>query len=357
MGEESGEKTEQPTPHKLSELRKKGQIAKSKDFTSAILITVAYFSLKVFAPGILLRLKDITVYVFSQIGSEFNVSIALLLLRDVLYTFALIVGPLFGVNLLTAIIAEFLQVGVIFSLEPLKPNFGKLNPIEGAKKMFSLKQVFELFKSILKMAVVIAIIIFVLKEDFIFVLLAQELTAMQVLAVAANLMFKIIIRVTIFYIIIAIIDLFYQRYQFIEQNKMSKKEIKDEYKRLEGDPIIKQRQRETQRQMSQSRQMGSVPESDVVVTNPIFVAIAIKYTPNKMKAPKVIAKGKRLIAADIRKIAEENFIPIVENPPLARKLFDVTEVGSDVPPQYYKAVAEILAFVYKLKKKRKEKFA
>ena len=109
--------------------------------------------------------------------------------------------------------------------------------------------------------------------------------------------------------------------------------------------------------MSQSRQMGAVPDSDVIVTNPIFIAIAIKYTPNKMRAPKIIAKGKRIIASDIRKIAEENFIPIIENPPLARSLYDTAEVGSDVPPQYYKAVAEILAFVYKLKKKRKEKFA
>ena len=138
---------------------------------------------------------------------------------------------------------------------------------------------------------------------------------------------------------------------------MSKKEVKDEYKRLEGDPLIKQRQRDTARQMSQNRQMGAVPESDVVVTNPIHIAIAIKYSPNKMKAPKIVAKGKRLIAADIKKLAEEHFIPIVENPPLARNLFDSAEIGSNVPPQFYKAVAEILAFVYKLKKRRKQQYA
>jgi flagellar biosynthesis protein FlhB len=273
-------------------------------------------------------------------------------LGEVMRSFLYIVMPLFGVNFITAIIAEFLQVGALFSLETIKPSFEKLNPIEGLKKMFTMKQLFELAKSTIKMALVISIIVMVLKEEFVFVLLAQELTVVQVLIIAADLMFKIVIRVSVLYLIIAIVDLFYQRSQFIKQNMMSQKEIKDEYKRLEGDPLIKQRQREIQQQMSQGRQMGAVPDADVIVTNPVFIAIAIKYIPNKMKAPKILAKGKRIIAADIRKIAEEHFIPIVENPPLARNLYDQAEVGMDVPPVFYKAVAQILAFVYKLKNKK-----
>ncbi|MBH38148.1 flagellar biosynthesis protein FlhB [bacterium] len=353
MGEDSGEKTEEPTPHKLSELRKKGQISKSKDFTSAVIVTVAYLSLKIFAPGIYDRIEEITFVSLEFIAVELTFSVALYLLGQVLITFFYVIVPLLAVNLVVAIIVEFLQVGPIFSIDPLTPNIGKLNPIEGFKKMFALKQLVELFKSILKMGVVIWIIFYVLSEDFILVLLAQELTPTQTLIIAADLMFKIIVRVAIFYLIIAILDLFYQRAQFMKQNKMSKKEIKDEYKRLEGDPLIKQRQRETQMQMSQGRQMGAVPDADVVVTNPVFIAIAIQYKPNKMVAPKIIAKGKRLIASDIRKIAEEHFIPIVENPPLARNLYDSTEAGSDVPPMFYKAVAQILAFVYKLKQKKK----
>ena len=141
--------------------------------------------------------------------------------------------------------------------------------------------------------------------------------------------------------------------EYIKSMKMSKKEIKDEYKRLEGDPMIKQRQREAQRQMAQGRQMGAVPSSDVVVTNPVHVAIAIKYKTNSMKAPKLVAKGKRIIAHEIKKIAEENNIPIVENPPLARDLYKYVEIDMEIPPAYYKAVAEILAFVYNLKKKRR----
>ena len=352
MGEESGEKTEQPTPHKLSELRKKGQVAKSKDFTSAILVLVAYLALKVFAPDIYSQLEAVVYTSFGHIGREFSISIVMLLLTEVLIAFFYMLVPLLGVNVITALIVEFLQVGGIFSLEPLKPSFEKLNPIEGLKKMFAIKQLVELFKSTVKMILVISIIVAVLREEFIYVLLAQELTVVQVLLIASDMMFKIVIRVAILYLIIAILDLFYQRSQFIKQNKMSHKEIKDEYKRLEGDPLIKQRQREAQQQMSQGRQMGAVPDADVVVTNPTYIAIAIKYTPNKMKAPKILAKGKRIIAGDIRKIAEEHFIPIVENPPLARNLYDQAEVGMDVPPVFYKAVAQILAFVYKLKNKK-----
>jgi len=352
MGEDSGEKTEEATPHKLEELRKKGQVSKSKDFTSAVIVTVAYLALKIFAPGMYAHISRIMIISFEFVEVSLTFSVALYLLWEVLVTFFYVILPLLAVNLVTAIIVEFLQVGPVFSIEPLSPSFEKLNPIEGFKKMFALKQLVELVKSILKMVVVIWIIFYVVSEDFVLVLLSQELTPVQVMIIAGDLMFKIVLRVAIFYLIISILDLFYQRAQFMKENKMTKKEIKDEYKRLEGDPLIKQRQRQTQYQMSQGRQMGAVPDADVVVTNPVFVAIAIKYKPNHMQAPKVIAKGKRLMATDIRKIAEEHFIPIIENPPLARNLYDTAEVGSDIPPIYYKAVAQILAFVFKLKKKK-----
>ncbi len=356
MGEDSGEKTEEPTPHKLQEARKKGQTAKSKDLTSVFLLIVAYFSLKLFAGYIYGHFESVFFLAFDYIAADFNESVAVYLLGQTLTYIVYILIPLFGINLIVAVVAEYSQVGPIFSFEQMKPDLNKLNPIEGVKKLFSMKQVVELIKSILKMAVVIFIIYSVLREDIVFVLLAQELTPFQVVTIAGSLMFKIVIRVCIFYFIIAVLDYFYQRYEFIKSLKMSIKEIKDEYKKLEGDPIIKQRQREAQMQMSQGRQMGAVPDADVVVTNPIHVAIAIQYVPNKMKAPKILAKGKRMIAAEIKQLAERHFIPIVENPPLARDLYKYTEPGSDVPPMYYKAVAEILAFVFKLKKKKKVRY-
>jgi flagellar biosynthetic protein FlhB len=354
MGDDSGEKTEEPTPHKLEEARKKGQVSKSKDFTAAVVLMVSYFSLKIFAPFILVNLQAIVAVSFTHIPHEFNSSIAMMILKQALILFSFSILPLFAVNFFTALIVEYLQVGAVFSFEPLSPSLDKINPIEGFKKLVSMKQFVELFKSILKMAVVGYIIYAVLKDEFIYVLIAQELTILQTVAIASSLMFKIVARVCTVYLIIAIMDLFYQRYEYMKGLKMSKKEIKDEYKQLEGDPLVKQRQRDVQREMASGRQMGSVPDSDVIVTNPTHYAVAIQYVPNQMQAPKVIAKGQRLIALQIKQIAEKHFIPIIENPPMARALYE-TPVGADVPQEYYKAVAEILAFVYNLKKKKKKK--
>ena len=176
------------------------------------------------------------------------------------------------------------------------------------------------------------------------------------MAFVGHLVMKVVSRVVLVYFGIAVLDYFYQKYEYIKGLKMSKKEIKDEYKRLEGDPLIKQRQREAQRQMSQGRQAGAVPNADVVVSNPIHLAIAIKYTASDMKAPKVIAKGKRLFANEIKRIASENNIPVIENRQLARGLFEISQVDHEIPPQYYRAVAEILAFVYNLKKRRRVRY-
>ena len=353
MGEDSGEKTEEPTPHKLREARKKGQIAKSKDFTTAVMLIASFYTLKAFATFIWGKMVELSYFSYSFIPLEFNASVVGFILEETLWLFLIVMAPVFGVNVLVAIIAESFQTGFLISGEPLKPSFDKLNPIEGAKKFFAMKQYVELLKSVLKMAIVITLIYQAIVEEFYMVIIAQQLTLWQVMGFTGNLVMKVVIKVGVFYLIISLLDYMYQKYEYIKGLKMSKKEIKDEYKRLEGDPMIKQRQRDAQRQMSQGRQMGSVPDSDVVVTNPIHVAIAIKYTPNMMRAPRVLAKGKRLVAAEIKRLAEDHQIPIVENPPLARSLYEVTEVGSDIPPIYYKAVAEILAFVYNLKKKRR----
>jgi flagellar biosynthesis protein FlhB len=356
MGEDSGEKTEEPTPHKLREARKKGQTAKSKDLTSAILVVVSFYTLKGSVGYIWTKLVNFSYSIYEYIPAEFNASIAGFILKDMMFMFLTTMAPLFAANVFVAIMVESLQTGFILSFDPLEPKFDKLNPIEGMKKYFSMKQYVELLKSVVKMTLVIYVIISAIKEDFFIVLIAQQLSLWQMMEFTGGIVMKVVVRVGMLFLVIAMFDYLYQRYEFVKGLKMSKKEIKDEYKRLEGDPTIKQRQREAQRQMSQGRQMGAVPGADVVVTNPVHVAIAIQYSPNKMKAPKVIAKGKRLIAQEIKRIAELNFIPIVENPPLARGLFDTSLVGGEVPPKYYKAVAEILAFVYNLKKKKRNTY-
>ncbi len=356
MGEDSGEKTEQPTPHKLREARKKGQVAKSKDLTTALLLLVSFYTLKASAEFIWEKLSSISIEVFYQIPLEFSATIAGYILFEALKVFAACMTPILAMNILTAIIVESLQTGFLISFSSLVPDLNKLNPIEGVKKFFSLKQYVELIKSVVKMSIVVLIIYFAIKNEFYMVILSQQLTLWQTMEFTGNLVMKVITRVGIFYIIIAILDYAYQRYEYIKGLKMSKKEIKDEYKRLEGDPMIKQRQRDAARQMAQGQQIGAVPDSDVIVTNPVHIAIAIRYKPNDMPAPIIVAKGKRLIAMTIKSVAETHRVPIIENPLLARELYGSVTVGGEVPPLFYKAVAEILAFVYNLKKEKSNYF-
>jgi flagellar biosynthetic protein FlhB len=353
MGEEdSGDKTEEPTPHKLREAREKGQIAKSKDITSVTMIFVSFFTLKASVGHLWEEMDSILRNAFGYIPLGFSESVVGNLLKDTLYSFLIAMAPLFAVTFITALMIEALQTGFLFSMSSIAPKLEKLNPIEGFKKFFALKQYVELVKSAIKMAVVIWLIYGVIVEEFPIVILAQSLEPWQVMTFTGNLVMKVVVRVGMFYIAVAVFDYFYQQHEHLKSMKMTKKEIKDEYKRLEGDPQIKQRQKEAARQMSMGRQMGAVPGADVVVTNPTHIAIALAYKPDKMKAPVVVAKGKLLIAETIKRIAAEHNIVIVENVPLARALFPVVEVDTEVPPQYYKAVAQILAFVYNLRKKR-----
>lgn len=356
MGEDSGEKTEQPTPNKLREARKKGQVTKSKDLTAAFLLVISFYALKFSGVKIWMYMIEMTHKAYFLIPAEFSPSLAGMLLDDVMWTFLKAVMPLFMINFFAAIILEVLQTNFVFSTESISPDLNKLNIIEGVKKLFSLKQVVELFKSLIKMAIVVFLIISAIREDFEMVLVAQQVPLWTSMEFAVDVLFKIILRIGLVYLIIGIFDYFYQKYEYIKGLKMSKKEIKDEYKRMEGDPLIKQRQRDAAREMSQGRQTGAVPGADVVVTNPTHIAVAIAYKPGEMKAPKVLAKGENLIAQTIRDIAEENDIPIIENKPLARALFRKSNIDQEVLPEFYKAVAEILAFVYNLKAKRKRRY-
>lgn len=356
MGEDdSGEKTEEPTPHKLREARKKGQIVKSKEITAAILLFVSFFTLKFSATHIWYRITYTLHRIFDFMQLEFTPTLVGHLLLEVLLNMFMALAPLFAAIFMAALMSEAIQTGFLVAGESLKPKLEKLNPLEGAKKFFSLKQYVELVKSLLKMSIVIYLLYNVIRHHFPVLLLSQQMGLWQVMAFTGVMVMDIIVRIGIFYVFVALFDYFYQRYEFMKSMKMSKKEIKDEYKRLEGDPTIKQRQKEAAREMAMGRQMGAVPGADVVVTNPVHIAMAIKYDPAKMKAPTVVAKGKRLVAEAIKSLAEQNGIPIVENAPLARSLYAKLESNMEVLPEFYQAVAEILAFVYNLKKKKRKK--
>ncbi len=355
MAEDSGDKTEEPTPHKIREGRKKGQIAKSKEITGAALFFVSFYTLRYTAVHIWNQITGLSNFVFEYIPKEFTEPTVGALLIKALTILFLSVGPIFLATFVVALLLEALQTGFLFTTEPLKPSFDKINPVSGFKKFFSLKQYVEILKSMAKMLVIVYILYTVVKEKMILVLNATQVPIWQSVLAVGDIMMTTVIRVGIFYIFLAILDYFYQRWQFMKTMRMSKKEIKDEYKKLEGDPLIKQRQRDAARQMAMGRQMQAVPSADVVVTNPTHFAIAILYKRNLMKAPMVIAKGKNKFALDIRKIAEENLVPVIENPPLAQALYKTSIVGKVIIPEYYKAVAEILAFVYNLKRKKMKK--
>lgn len=352
MGEDSSEKTEEPTPHKLREARKKGQIAKSKEFTSAILLLISFFSLKAFALKLWTQLSDVSNMAFNFIGTDFNAAVAEIVLRSSLTAFFEMQLPIFIIIVVSTIIIESVQTGFLFTTETLAPKLENINPISGFKKLFALKQLVELFKSIIKMTVVIFLLYYIIKEEYFIIIQSQARNIWLIVGAVGRMVMKVITYVGIAYLILALLDYFYQRYEFLKEMRMSKKEIKEEYKKLEGDPLVKQRQRQAQQEMSQGRQMGAVPGADVVVTNPIHYAIALKYNPEKRNNPYVVAKGQRLIAQQIKDIAEQHNVMIIENPPLARSLFKQTKIGQEIPEEHYKVVAQILAFVYHHKSKK-----
>jgi flagellar biosynthetic protein FlhB len=354
MGEDSSEKTEEPTPHKIREARKKGQIAKSQEVTSAIMLLVSFYTFKLVGPMILTRISEHTTMVFSLLNIEFSGALAGMLLMEALKTILLSLAPLIGIVFTMILIIESLQTGFLVSFQALAPKFENLNPINGFKKFFALKQYVELIKSIIKITAVSTILFYTIKDFYPYINSAQQQSPFALIALVGKIVIDTITRVGIVYFLLAILDYAYQKYEYIKSLKMSKKEIKEEYKRLEGDPLVKQRQRQAQYAMSQGRQMGQVPGADVVVTNPTHIAVAITYDPTKKDAiPQVLAKGQRLVAEQIKQIADEHNIPIIENPPVARTLFKLVEVGQYIPKESFKIVAEILAFVFHIKNKSK----
>lgn len=303
------------------------------------------------------RIAEHTSMVFNLLDLEFSSAMVGMLLMDGFKTILLTLAPLLATVFIMVILIESLQTGFLFSLEALSPKFENLNPINGFKKFFALKQYVELIKSLIKMFAVGWVLFISIKELYPLVSQSQQQTPFALIALVGKIIMDTVTKVAVIYFILAIFDYFYQKYEYMKSLKMSKKEIKEEYKRLEGDPIVKQRQREAQRAMSQGRQMGQVPGADVVVTNPIHIAVAIQYNPEEKESiPRVIAKGQRLIAEQIKQIADEHDIPIIENPPLARSLFKKVDIGHYIPQESFKLVAEVLAFVFHIKnKKSKEK--
>ena len=346
-----GDKTEEPTAKKRADARKKGQVAKSQELNTAFVLLIGFLVLRILWEYIYSNIAEYTIYLYSHLShsvttegiSELFIGIMIILAKTVL--------PVMFAILIIGLAINLFQVGFTFSTEQLEFKLDKLNPINGFGRIFSKRSLVELFKSLFKIIVIGYFLWLYLKDQipllpqFIFFDLPHSL------ATAADIIFTMAFQVVGVIMVMAAADYAYQKWQTTQDLMMTKQEVKDEYKQTEGDPQIKGKIKQKQRQMAMQRMMSEVPKADVIVTNPTHLAIALSYKKG-MVAPTVLAKGQDIVAERIKQIAREHHIMIVENKPVARALYQAVEVGGVVPAELYQAVAEILAYVYRIKHRK-----
>lgn len=344
------EKTEKPTPRKKQDARKKGQVAKSSDLPGALILFFTFLALYALGGLIEDKLYSLFTVTFNEYMLwDITVTNTLAMFRELIVQGMLFVAPILLIALIIGIAGNYVQVGFLMTGEPLKMKLSKLDPIQGAKRIFSLRALVELLKASLKFIIVAAVVWTTLWGEKEKLLALSSVPLEDLLRYAGRLTTLLGVKIGAVLVILAILDYMYQRYEHNKQLRMSKQEVKDEYKRLEGDPLIKSRIREKQRRMAMARMMQEVPKADVIITNPTHYAVALQYDATVMEEPQVIAKGVDYIALKIREIAEEHGVITMENPPLARALYDQVEIGQSIPPDLFQAVAEVLAYVYKVK--------
>lgn len=356
--QDSGDKQFDATPHKLKEAKKKGQVFKSKDLTQLFTLIVGFFFIYYNAGNFFNAFAELFNALWGEIPRK---SITAIGYGFVVYQtwkcITLIVFPLLFALFITTIIIEFAQVGPIFTTESMKFSLEKLNPFEGFKKIiFNMKSLFELVKNIVKVGTLGYIAFLVMQKHLPDLLMLVEINnKFASIALMGTAFLEFVVKGIVFLLIMSILDFLFQRWKFLKDQKMSFKELKDEFKQTEGDPLIKSMRRQRQQQVAYGQMMSQVKDADFVVKNPEHIAMALKYDTEMSSAPRVLAKGSEIIAAQIIEIAEQYGIPIIENIPLARALFRLVRVDQEIPPELYRAVAETLIFVYQLKGKEKFK--
>lgn len=344
-------KTEKATPKKRRDERKKGNVLMSKDAVAVATLIGSLFVIQAMSGLLLEQIRTFWSLIFTYMGTESVVIVPLMfkdLFKTTALTFLIMVGPFLGVTALLAIGVTFYQTKLLVTAEPLKPKFSKINPIQGFKRLFSLRSVIEALKSILKIAVLLVLIY----NYFQSVALSFGRFLHMELTESCSILFQDIIalvtQIVIAFVAIAFFDYLYQWWDYERQLKMSKQEIKEEYKQTEGDPQVKGKIKQIQRQRAQQRMMQQVPQADVVIRNPTHFAVALRYREKEDNAPVVLAKGMDELALRIVKVAEENQVSVVENVPLARALYASTNIDREIPPELYGPVAEVLVYVLKL---------
>lgn len=352
FAESGSDKTEKATPKKKDDARKKGQVFQSREMSAALILLILIVSLKALGPTIY---SQFSVY-FKRIFLEYTKSVSTFdfstlanIFIESLLVLAKTALPFLLIAVFAGLISGYVQIGFLFTLETLKVQFNRINPFSGFKRLFSLRSVVELIKSIIKIIIVSYVAYSYLSSQVNEVLNLMDEDLLDVMAFIGKATFSVALRICVALVILGLLDYLYQRFDYEKNLKMTKQEVKEEYKQLEGNPEIKSKIKQKQRQISMKRMMQDVPKADVVITNPTHFAVALKYDAEKASAPIVIAKGQDYIALRIKQVARDNKVEIVENKQLARTIYSTVDIGEAIPAELYQAVAEILAFVYSLK--------
>ena len=351
MAHDQDARTEPPTPRRRREARAGGQVPKSQDLAAAVLLMGGLAMLRLLGPGIWTRMVAICKRALAAEGFGDRSELIPLAIASAVETFRMVI-PFMGILALLAAVVQYMQVGFLWTLKPLTPDLKKLNPITGLGRIFSARSMVMMLMNLGKLVLVVAAAYLVAKGVAARILYSLSLDQAAIPVVAGQVVFRVGMALGLVLLVLALLDYAYQRYRHEKDLKMTKEEVKDEMRSMEGDPVVKRRRREVQLQIAFQRLRQDVPQADVVVTNPTHVAVALRYDAETMAAPKVVAKGADYVALRIRQIAAASGVPILERPPLARSLFEAVEVGREVPERFYRAIAEVLAYVYELTGRR-----
>jgi flagellar biosynthetic protein FlhB len=346
------EKTEKATARKLQKAREEGQVARSMELNSVFIISLGFVTIYLFGPVLFNNIGQMMKHILAEApGMIISPGTVHQLFGYNILTFASIVGPILLLLGVFAYAINVTQVGFLFSIKSLEPKLDKFNIPKGFKRLLSKRSFVELFRDVIKTILIAIVAYYTISGWMPEIMELADKTAGQYASTLGKLALILAIKISAVLFIVALFDFAFQRYDYAVNQRMTKQEVKEEMKDTDGNPVLKGRIRQTQREMARQRMMSEIPKADVVVTNPTFIAVALRYDPAEMPAPMVVAKGQRLLAQKIREIADEHDIPIVENRLLARSLFKLADVGQYVPSNLYRAVAEVLAYIYRLRNK------
>lgn len=347
-------KTEKATPKRRQDERKKGNVLISRDIIAVVSLAGSFFALKTLFPSMINNIEMFILKFFGYAGTKTALSENFLsdITKDFVTSFGIIAAPIILVAAGLSVAATLAQTRLLFVTDSLKPKFSRINPLEGIKRLFSLRSLFDVIKGILKISILIVILYNFVSGSLVTISRTMDMDLTASSSVLLELVMRLVIKICLAFVAIAVFDYFFQWWEYERQIKMSKQELKEEYKQMEGDPQIKGKIKEVQRKMAMSRMMQAVPKADVVIKNPTHYAVALKYDLDKDNAPILLAKGQDELALRIIREAEANGVYVMENRPLARAIYATTDLNKEIPPEFYGTVAEILVYIYKIKNKK-----